>query len=445
MLLQTAAAMTRMSTSELPSTLVGVPSTIPLATRGTAIGRFGDLQPLSTSRIQPKDLKDDQRLASLYLSFVNEGTVKNSDRDFISFVSYAEKALADDRQGTPGKLFKHLVLANDQRIANDHEDRALKRFSARDRHALVELISSASQVLSPDNALAIHSELFGDLEPDSEHHRLGFLPAVLMQCFLPQKELPQEQRTWESRHGQASLLVNAGTIMVNFERVNCNVPYGRHARIVLPYICSYAWSHNTRDIFMGKSLRGFLQQLGVEWHSREAASYKQALIDIAAAQLLLAHWDDDSSQNKFARIFDSLTVLHPANAQGMVKWDAEMTITNEFFDAITRRRPIPINLGHVLTLARSPRRVDLYLWLSYRSPFLRDRETVRVPISQLHAIFGPDIRDMKQFKRRLKQDLDAITQLHPFDLTFRADIDYLEVRKSAPPIPFKERPKLATE
>ena len=65
--------------------------------------------------ITPTDLRDDERLALLFVEAVRRKFTSNTQLAVLEFWSQAEKALYDDKHGTPGKLFYALLKAKETR------------------------------------------------------------------------------------------------------------------------------------------------------------------------------------------------------------------------------------------------------------------------------------------------------------------------------------------
>ena len=88
-------------------------------------------------------------------------------------------------------------------------------------------------------------------------------------------------------------------------------------------------------------------------------------------------------------------------------------------------------------LGRSPRRMDLYAWLSYRLPRIPARRQVPISLDALHSIFGQDITTRANFRKRLVLDLNAIATIYPdFRLELEGNIVWL--RKSPPPVAYEK-------
>ena len=111
-----------------------------------------------------------------------------------------------------------------------------------------------------------------------------------------------------------------------------------------------------------------------------------------------------------------------------------MVLSYEFYKAIQTRR-VPVDMNHLIQLTKSPRRMDLYCWFSYRLPRIRGRNRIPIPL-RYQPIFAPDITDPYLFKQRFKNDLKAIAKVYRgFNLELKGDILWLS--KSPSPVPSK--------
>ena len=382
------------------------------------------LDPVNTRDITAYDLGNNDRLQELYHEFVKRKYVKNSEMTFIHFVSYAVKALQEDKFGTPGKMFYSLIKKDEQRITDDQEQEALKRFPAEERYQALSGISTTSDTYV--------NHLTG--------RHIGFLPAVTAQCFFPQRQLDRGVNEWKITHGKASLLIESGKIakrdsVGNFRQ--CNVPYGSLARMIFTYIVGQSVRTNSPMIDMGGSLRKFLKKLGYSMSGRRGRLVTNAVEDMAAASFVLGTWEDDRVNSHYGRMIDTVSFwIEPDNHDSMLSfWQPEIVLSNAFYSQIQGHN-IPIDLDHLQQLTRSPRRMDLYVWLVYRTPRVSSPK-ISIPLRALRPIFAPDIQNMRLFKQRIKQDLKAIHEIYS---GFKVEIegDMLVLRKSPPPIPFKK-------
>ena len=381
-------------------------------------------------KITGSDLADDDRLRLLYVEAVRRKFWPNTARDVLEFWCLAEKALNDDKHGTPGKLFYSLVRAKVSRfVTGAHEQRAMARIHSAERQALVDQAGGGdgSPAPSPDE---VEDALVG--------RDIGFYHAIMMQCFLPQKALPNGRREWQVRHGRASMLVESGRVVIpekTHEFRHCDVPAGTKPRLILPYIMGYAVSRKTREIDMGKSLRRFMKNIGMPVTGRNGKILAREVENIAAANFYLGTWSEEGSTTRFARVANELSFWVERNNEQLSIWRPEMVLSAEFYDAIQHHR-VPVDMSHLLQLNKSPRRMDLYCWLSYRLPRISSNNPTPIALRHLQPIFAPDIVDPYLFKQRLKDDLKAIFKVYDgFNVQLRKDALWLV--NSSPPVPEK--------
>lgn len=380
--------------------------------------------------ISAQDLQDNDRLHGLYREAVRRGYWPNSSAAALEFAAYAEKALQDDKEGTPGKLFYSLVKRKDgSTVTEAQETRAQRRLPS---HLREELVSQAAvQHATQQDLLARPGDVESVLPPD-----VGYAHASLMQCFLPQR--PIAAREHEVSHGRASLVVEAGRL-INPDRPNqwtrCQVPAGPKPRLILPYIIGEAIRNASPVVNLGDSLRQFMDRLGMPVSGRNGKNLTREVQNVAAATILLGQWNDDGAHMVGSRVATRLSFWIERDPGQATLWTPEMTLSEDFYLAVQEHR-VPVDTQHLAKLARSPRRMDLYSWLSYRTPKIRPRGRVPVNLRSLWTIFGPDIAEFRDFKIRLVRDLRAIACIYS---GFNAEIDgdILWLRRSPPPVPYR--------
>ena len=381
--------------------------------------------------ITDRDLRDDERLSALYLEAVRRKFWSNSPTAVLNFWCLAEKALQDDTKGTPGRLFYSLVKEKSRRlrVTDAIEQRAMSRMGSGDRHMLVDRAGDVNALPVP-RPEEVQGALFG--------RDIGYHHGVMMQCFMPQKRLPEGQITFQSIHGRSSLLVRAGLLAdVNETHrfVQCGVPFGAKARIIMPYIVGYAVQRRTPVIDMGRSLRRFMDTVRMPIGGRSGKAITEQVNNIAAADILLGEWSDERVVTKYRRVASEISFWLERKPNQLSFWNPEMVLSNEFYEAIQTRR-VPVDMEHLIKLAGSPRRMDLYCWLSYRLPNVTAGKGVAVPLKYLQPVFAPDMdsdASARLFKQRLKSDLKILASVYSrFNVNVQGDVLWLN--KSAPPI-----------
>ena len=380
----------------------------------------------SFGAIAAADLASDERLAELFVEAVARRFWANGNRAVLEFWCLAEKALQDDTLGTPGRLFHALVKAGDgSRVTDAQEARALARMPGGAREALVLRASGAAAPPAPE----VDAEALFGPSPVGFHH------SVMMMCFLPQKRLPPGERAYTTRHGRAALSVEAGSL-ANPENVGeirrCAVPFGSRARMVVPYVNACAVRNRGPEVDLGRSLRDFLGRLGISFDGRRGKAVAEQVEAVAAASIVLGQWAGDRAVTSAGRIAHQVTFWMARDAAERLVWEPAMRLSDDYYAALAER-PVPVDMRHLAKLARSPRRMDLYAWLAYRTARIPAGREVHVPAESLRAVFAPDIAAPPLFRQRLAADLRAVAAVYR-DFRVRLEGDRLVLARSRPPV-----------
>ena len=379
-------------------------------------------------KIEPYDLQRPERLKELYIEAVRRGFWLNTEAAALNFFAFAEKALADDKYGTPGKLFYALIKQkNFDYITDGQEDRARAKLTSYERSELVDAAGSNTGLVAPAND-EIQNILVG--------RNIGYHHSVMVQCFLPQARPKDGVTSHQLRHGRASLLIEAGKIADpdrEHEFKLCQVPWGAHSRLIIPYINKQAVVTKSPVIDLGTSLRDFMASVGVPVSGQNGRAMTAQIENIAAAQFLLGEWDGDRTTTKAARVSNQISFWLERDENQATFWNPEMVLSPEYYQSILER-PVPLDMAHLNALRRSPRRMDLYGWFSYRLPQIRGHQPLRLKLDTLQAIFAPEINTPRLFKRRLITDLKAIAEVYShFKIDLQGDI--LLLWHSPSPVP----------
>jgi len=378
--------------------------------------------------IAAADLASDARLAALFVEAVARGWWDNGNRAVLEFWCLAEKALADDTFATPGRLFHALVKAGScARVTDAQEARAMRRMPGGAREALVR--RAAGGAARPVPTPEVDTEaLFGPAP-------IGFHHSVMMMCFLPQKRLPPGERAYTTRHGRAALSVEAGSL-ANPENVGeihrCAVPFGSRARLVVPYVNACAIRNRGPEVDLGRSLRVFLARLGLSFDGRRGKAVAEQVEAVAAASIVLGQWAEDRTITRAGRIAHQVTFWMARDAAERLVWEPAMRLSDDYYAALAER-PVPVDMGHLAKLARSPRRMDLYAWLAYRTARIPAGRAVHIHTESLRAVFAPDIATPRLFRQRLGDDLRAVAAVYR-GFRVRLEGDRLVLERSRPPV-----------
>ena len=407
-------------------------------------------------RIVADDLTDNDRLVELYVQAVRRRLWEATDRDFIEFVNRASKALHDDSQNSPEKLFRWLIEhPSHDNISQTCETLTLARFNSSARYEAVAKARPRQM-----SSVAQAAELAAKTAIDE--HPIGYLPGVFVQhCLFPQKRLPQDHRRWTVRTKAKVIEIVAGSYSLpGLSGQGFEVPYGIAPRLILPYIAGQA-VRGRRKVILGKKMRQFLRKLGISPGSNNYRTILQQFINLATCQIVVSTITDRDEDRQEAwletdiygitrkiRYHQPLSVFTDSTASAMVgaaegsglryqefmEGKPTFTLSHDFYEFV-RGRAVPINYSHLLQFVRSPRRMDLYTWLTHRTYRIRP-SGVKIRLEALQPQFAPDLsqNSRKNFRRLLQRDLDVIRAVHP-GFNVQLTRDALMLFDSEPPVP----------
>ena len=372
------------------------------------------------------------------------------DQDILDFFSLAEKALQDDRTGNPGALFRYLVEARKtDTISNHIEDRARKRI---DSATIYEI------------RLKIASPRYPSLERmnfESKERKVsanwGYQPNGFVPSPFPQKQLPQSQQYWrlQSASNKTVIIQPGRCELTGYPPMK--VPYGFAPRLIFAYVVGEA-VRGRQSVNLGRTRHRFLKALGVSANSRNYHTVCEQIMYLATCQIEITQLNHTEKFEQFEidrynvaknikyqrplfvfeenqrvahLVFDPNLDIQKPNP---LDWNTTFTLSDDFYKLV-RDKPMPVNLDHLKSLVRSPRRMDIYTWLSHRVYRIKNKP-VNVPLTSVHRQFAPDIDFLhhRRFRQKLKRDLDSIGEVYDkFNLEL-TDSELI-IYASAPPVP----------
>ena len=208
-------------------------------------------------------------------------------------------------------------------------------------------------------------------------------------------------------------------------------------------------------------MRQFLRKLGISPGSNNYRTILQQFINLATCQIVVSTVTDLDEDRQAAwletdiygitrkiRYHQPLSVFTDSTVSGalgtaagsglryqeFMEGKTTFTLSRDFYDFV-RTRPTPVRYQHLLKFVRSPRRMDLYTWLTHRTYRIGPRG-IKIPLAVLQPQFAPDLsqNSRKNFRRLLQRDLDVIRTVHP-GFNVQLTRDALILFDSEPPVP----------
>jgi hypothetical protein len=270
---------------------------------------------------------------------------------------------------------------------------------------------------------------------------IGYTHPVFLQCFLPTRHTPKNRQRWQTDCGRASLVIRAGELVNPAKRnqfKQCIVPAGPKARIINAYINDSILRKRSPTVDLGRSLRQAMDQMDITICGTNSEALQREIQNFAAAEIILGVWDNDgSAHQEQAKVARYLSFWIEKNPNQKVIWQPELTVSSEYYNALTRRDCMaPFYWPALVALQNDTRAMDIHCFLVYRL-----RNGLKHPVSLhqkvLHAMFGRDVKQLDHFWPRFKESLQAARQWYP---TARIEVknDCIILKNSPPLIPYRK-------
>lgn len=278
-------------------------------------------------------------------------------------------------------------------------------------------------------------ELVSLVEPGSDD--VTYTHAVFAQCFLPIRSLRNGGKRYEVRHGRAALLITAGDLLNPKTQafVEMDVPSGSAARIALAHINNHIIRSKSLDealvVPMGESLRDFMDYQSIAIGGKNGKEITRQIHNLAAARIVLGVWTHDRARQVNAQIADSIDFWLERDRRQRTLWQPVMRVSQRYAQAI-REHCVPHDIRALVGLYENTRAMDIYTWLSYRLPRVKERAEVFIRFDDLKPIFGTGIGDSYKFRQAFKTALTEALRWYPVG---RVGVDKEGVRLFHSPSP----------
>ena len=240
----------------------------------------------------------------------------------------------------------------------------------------------------------------------------GFMARLMMLCSLPRTN-PGRQLQYKRVNGPYTLIVTAVG--------QSGLPFGNLSRLLLTWVCTEAVRTQSRELFLGASLSGFMRKLGLAPVSGGTTGGRTRLRNqmkrLFNSSVRLVYEDGRRERFIASHIADRGEVWwdqkRPAEFS---RWESKIRLGEDFFNEIINH-PVPLDLNILRALKRSSLGLDLYLWLTYRTFTLK--RLLRLSWRKLYRQFGAqpskakDHYTVKNFRYKVLRELIKIKLAWP--------------------------------
>lgn len=265
-----------------------------------------------------------------------------------------------------------------------------------------------------------------------EQQNIGISYTGFCLTSLPHKRLPDDQ-AWHKQGHRVTLLVEPGRLQTAAGDIKLyGVPYGARARMILLYLQTQAVRTNCSEVALGRSMRDWMERLGLAVGGETARSLREQAARISACTLKFFWEGEEKAPRGFKRgaIVDSgLQFTDGDSAQGSL-WEEKVVLDPVFYKTL-RDHPVPLQEAAIKQLRERSISIDIYVWLAWRLHTL----SKPTPITwvAVHAQFGAGFDKLFHFKPRFSEALAAAVAAYP-EARVSLDERGITLHPSRPPI-----------
>jgi len=241
---------------------------------------------------------------------------------------------------------------------------------------------------------------------------LGYTYSGLCLTALPHRKIPDDQ-AWERVGHKVKLVVEPGRLDIAGKTKLFGVPYGARARMILIYLITQAVKTNSREIALGRSMRGWLEAMGVTVGGETAKSFREQSMRIAACSMKF-FWEDDRGGSGFDKggiVRKGLLFGDSLDVGNQPRLFDDTVVLDELFYETARTHPVPLLETAVRHLRDRSMSLDIYVWLAYRLHSLN--KPTPITWAAIHAQFGGGFKEPRFFRRPFLEALEAATAAYP--------------------------------
>jgi len=242
-----------------------------------------------------------------------------------------------------------------------------------------------------------------------ERQSIGISYTGFCLTSLPHKRLPDDQ-TWEKKGHRVTLWVEPGRMKSRGKVTAYGVPYGARARMILLYLQTMAVRTNSREVELGRSMRDWMERMGLSVGGETARSLREQAARISACTLKF-FWEDGQQEGwaRGAIVSSGLRFKVPEASQGSL-WEDRVVLDEMFWKAL-RDHPVPLLEAAIRQLRDRSMSLDIYVWLAWRCHHLN--KPTPISWTAIHSQFGAGFKALKHFKPSFLEALGAATAAYP--------------------------------
>jgi hypothetical protein len=201
--------------------------------------------------------------------------------------------------------------------------------------------------------------------------------------------------------------------------------------LILLYLQSEALRTESPEVQLGKSLRDWLDKIGVAWGGESVKAIREQADRISRCRLTFHVSMGGKVGLLNQNIVDSAMFEQSDDGRGLFSEKARLS--DGFFQQL-RKHPVPLDEAAIRAIANNSQALDIYSWLAYRLHALSG--PTPVGWIALKGQFGLGAGRLSDFRRMFIKSMDLALAVYP-----AAKVDWgahgVTLHPSNPPVPPK--------
>jgi len=261
-------------------------------------------------------------------------------------------------------------------------------------------------------------ELTAVWESSASPRDICYIHTVLCQIGLPRTELKALE--YEREYRKAHLLITAGKLYQgkNNGYVQQSLPFGTYARLIMNILSAKAVKTQSPTIEIGRSATEFLTNEAYLDKSVGGSQHKlmiRQMLALAACTIQLGgEYNDGRILNTQGKPFVAFEAWPDGSDKQPMLWPGVMVFSSEHFNGLISGAAVPLDQRHVLWLSKNggSLAIDIYWWLAQRLRQVRESKGVPIGWEALKEQFGPDYKEVRDFRKEFKRALAQVLQIY---------------------------------
>jgi len=242
---------------------------------------------------------------------------------------------------------------------------------------------------------------------------VGFLYSGWCQAALPHRRL-DDDKGWQVTSDLVTLVVQPGMVACPDGTPRpIGIPYGSRARLIMLYLQSEALRTTSREVHLGRSMRHWLERLGVPWGGKSIEAIRDQAMRISYCHLSFSGRmvSDQGDRLQHQQIVEEAILLdHNAGTEQGNLFPEVAILSQKFYDKL-QKHSVPLLEAAIRAISNNSQSLDLYAWLAYRLHYLKG--PCDISWVALKAQFGLGFNDMKHFRPRFADNLRLALAVYP--------------------------------